>query len=85
MLVEAGALSDGQLREAAELLGHLNETWFGYRSGDPGRALPGEPRAEFDPGQRTLRQRVEAKAVIVSLDGQTRLRIEASSVAQQEP
>jgi len=63
VLVEAGALSDGQLREAAELLGHLNETWFGYRSGDPGRALPGEPRAEFDPGQRTLRQRVEAKAV----------------------
>jgi arsenite methyltransferase len=32
VLVDAGALSGSQLREAAELLGHLNEAWFGYRS-----------------------------------------------------
>jgi len=44
VLLEAGALSDRQLRKAAEVLGHLNETWFGYSSGDPGCALPGEPR-----------------------------------------
>ncbi len=63
VLVDAGALNDRQLREAAELLGHLNEAWFGYRSGDPARALPDEPRPGFDPAQTTLRQRVHAKAV----------------------
>ena len=63
VLVDAGALSDRQLREAAELLGHLNEAWFGYRSGDPERAMPGEPRSGFNPTQTTLRQRVGAKAI----------------------
>jgi hypothetical protein len=62
LLLDAGALSDRQLREAADLLGHLNEASLGYRSGDPGRALPGEPRAQFDPACTTLRQRLEAKA-----------------------
>ena len=62
VLVDAGALSGSQLREAAELLGHLNEAWFGYRSGDRLRALPGEPRAGFDPAQTTLGDRLEAKA-----------------------
>jgi hypothetical protein len=62
VLLEAGALSDGQLREAAELLGHLNEASFGYRSGDPGRPFPGEPRPQFDPVCTTLRDRLEAKA-----------------------
>ena len=61
-LVDGGALSGSQLREAAELLGHLNEAWFGYRSGDPLRALPDEPRSGFDPGQTTLGDRLEAKA-----------------------
>ena len=60
--VDAGALSGSQLREAAELLGHLNEAWFGYRSGDPLRALPGEPRSGFDPGQTSLGDRLDAKA-----------------------
>ena len=41
VLLDAGALSDAQLREAAELLAHLNEASFGYRSGDPGRAVAG--------------------------------------------
>ena len=62
VLLEAGALSDAQLREAAVLLAHLNETWFGYRSGDPGRALEGEPRAGFDPAQTTLGDRLAVKA-----------------------
>ena len=62
VLLDAGALSDAQLREAAGLLAHLNEAWFGYRSGDPGRASPGEPRAGFDPAQTTLRERVAATA-----------------------
>jgi len=60
--VDGGALSGAQLRAAAELLGHLNEAWFGYRSGDSLRALPGEPRERFDPGQTTLGDRLDAKA-----------------------
>lgn len=63
VLVDAGALNDSQLRQAAELLGHLNEAWFGYRSGNPERAFPGEPRPGFDPAQTTVRQRVGTKAV----------------------
>jgi hypothetical protein len=62
VLLDAGALSDAQLREAAELLGHLNEAWFGYRSGDPDRRSPGEPRPGFDPVQTTLGKRLETKA-----------------------
>ena len=62
VLLDAGALSDAQLREAAGLLGDLNEAWFGYRSGDPQRPTSGEPRAGFDPAQTTLSQRVAAKA-----------------------
>lgn len=62
MLLDAGALSDAQLRGAAELLAHLNEASFGYRSGDLGRPLPGEPRPQFDPVCTTLRERLEAKA-----------------------
>jgi transposase InsO family protein len=63
VLLDAGALSAGQMRVAAELLGHLNEASFGYRSGDPGRPAPGEPRERFDPERTTLRDRLEAKAV----------------------
>jgi putative transposase len=62
VLLDAGVLSDAQLREAAEMLAHLNEASFGYRSGDPGRPSPGEPRPGFDPACTTLRQRLEAKA-----------------------
>jgi hypothetical protein len=36
-LADAGTLSAAQVRDAAELLAHLNEASFGYRSGDPGR------------------------------------------------
>jgi SAM-dependent methyltransferase len=62
VLLDAGALCDGQLREAAELLAHLNEASFGYRSGDPGRPAPGEPRERFDPDRTTLGDRLAAKA-----------------------
>jgi hypothetical protein len=62
VLLDAGALSGDQLREAAELLAHLNEASFGYCSGDPARPSLGEPRPQFDPACTTLRQRLEAKA-----------------------
>jgi transposase InsO family protein len=63
VLLDAGALTDDQLREAGALLAHLNEASFGYRSGDRGRPAPGEPRPRFDPDRTTLRDRLEAKAV----------------------
>ncbi|MGB0092439.1 MAG: Mu transposase C-terminal domain-containing protein [Solirubrobacteraceae bacterium] len=62
LLLDAGALSDVQLREAAGLLADLNEVWFGYRSGDPGRPCAGEPRVGFDPALTTLGDRLELKA-----------------------
>ena len=61
-LLDAGALSDRQMREAADLLAHLNEVSCGYRSGDQGRPSPGEPRAAFDPRCTTLQHRLEVKA-----------------------
>ena len=69
--LDAGALSEAQLREAAELLGHLNEASFGYRSGDQGRPSPGEPRPGFDPERTTLRQRLEAKATELGCSAET--------------
>jgi hypothetical protein len=57
VLLDAGALSDEQLRAAAELLAHLNEASFGYRSGirvAPTRAnpasasIPAEQRSAID-------------------------------------
>lgn len=71
VLLDAGALSHGQLREAAELLAHLNEASFGYRSGDPGRRLPGEPRPQFDPACTTLRDRLAAKAAELGCSART--------------
>jgi len=70
-LLDAGALSAAQLRDAAELLAHLNEASFGYRSGDPGRPSPGEPRAGYDPDRATLRERLVAKAAELGCSPET--------------
>jgi transposase InsO family protein len=40
---------------------HLMEAETGFRSGDPLRAGPGEPRPGFDPARTTVTQRREAK------------------------
>jgi transposase InsO family protein len=82
VLLDAGALSDGQLRDAAELLAHLNEASFGYRSGDPGRPAPGEPRERFDPDRTTLRDRLEAKATELGCSVET-LRRRRRSLARR--
>lgn len=51
------------LKDAAlERLDHLHEAVTGFRSGSPGRAEPGEPRAEYDPARTTEETRFEAKA-----------------------
>jgi hypothetical protein len=50
-------------RELAGLrMAHLLEVETGYRSGDPARAAPGEPKPEYDPARATLTQRRQAKA-----------------------
>ncbi|MEU5439862.1 transposase [Streptomyces griseofuscus] len=40
---------------------HLREVDSGFRSGDPMKALPGEPKAQYDPDSTTLTQRRHAK------------------------
>jgi hypothetical protein len=70
-LLDAGALSAAQVRDAAELLAHLNEASFGYRSGDPGRPCPGEPSAGYDPDRTTLRDRLAAKAAELGCSPET--------------
>jgi hypothetical protein len=49
-------------RELAYLrLAHLLEAGTGFRSGDPSRPGPGEPKPEYDPARTTLTQRRHAK------------------------
>jgi len=45
---------------------HLMEVNCGFRSGDPLRPEPGEPRPEFDPDHTTLTERRAAKALELS-------------------
>lgn len=42
---------------------HLMEVNCGFRSGDPFRPRPGEPRPEYDPDRTTLTERRRAKAM----------------------
>jgi transposase InsO family protein len=55
-------LTDAQQAVLALRYAHLMEAETGFRSGDPLRALPGEPRPGYDPDTTTLTQRREAKA-----------------------
>ncbi len=50
-------LTDHQRELAAMRYAHLLEAETGYRSGDPVRALPGEPRPGYDPAVTTLTSR----------------------------
>ncbi|MFI7643411.1 hypothetical protein ACIBVN_55515, partial [Nonomuraea sp. NPDC049400] len=66
-VVDAGALldalSDDKATALRDLEAHLNEMWKGYRSGDPERAQPGEPRPPYNPALvPNLTDRLEAKA-----------------------
>jgi hypothetical protein len=63
-------------RELAHLrLAHVLEAGTGFRSGDPSRPGPGEPKPEYDPATTTLTRRRHAKAAeLRALDaGQARL------------
>ncbi|MFC9810510.1 transposase [Streptomyces virginiae] len=55
-------LSPAQQEIVMRRLGHVREVETGYRSGDPLRPLPGEPRRQYDPELTTLTQRRKAKA-----------------------
>ncbi len=73
--VDRGALLDGLAEDKAasvrDLEAHLNEIRTGYRSGDPERAEPGEPRPAYDPRLNPrVSDRVKAKAAELGM-GQT--------------
>jgi hypothetical protein len=55
-------LTEDQQRWARLRFAHVQEAETGYRSGDPLWALPGEPRAAYDPARTTARVRRLAKA-----------------------
>ncbi len=54
---------------------HLLEVETGFRSGDPRRAQPGEPRAGYDPQQTTLGQRRRAKVAELKAMGSAEARL----------
>lgn len=60
-------LSDFRRALVALRVEHVLEVEYGYRAGDRSRALPGEPRPEYDPDSTTLAERRESKAA--ELDG----------------
>jgi putative transposase len=58
--------------ELADLAAHLREVETGYRSGDPARRGPGEPRAGYDPAVvPLLADRVAAKAAELGVGAAT--------------
>jgi putative transposase len=65
-----GSLAGEQLDQAAEQAGHVREVLTGYRSGDPDRARPGEPRPGYRPG-RPLKARYRAKADELGITSRT--------------
>jgi hypothetical protein len=54
-------LTDPELAAVCDRAGHVREVLSGYRSGSPEDALPGEPRAPYQPGT-PLMDRYRAKA-----------------------
>nr|WP_202445155.1 DDE-type integrase/transposase/recombinase [Streptomyces sp. SID4941] len=57
----AGDLKEGRLELTELRLAHLLEVATGFRSGDPLRPGPGEPKPEYDPATTTLTGRRLAK------------------------
>ncbi|MGW7251630.1 hypothetical protein [Streptomyces decoyicus] len=55
-------LTDDQMERAPLRAAHVLEVETGFREGHPARALPGEPRPDYDPDSTTLTQRRYAKA-----------------------
>lgn len=68
-------LTAEQLERTRMRLAHLLEVETGFRSGDAGQALPGEPRACYDPATSTLRQRRRAKVAELRALGREEARL----------
>ena len=56
------ALPSRDLKRAQRLEAHMLEALTGYRSSNPGRARPGEPKPRYDPERQTQTARLRAKA-----------------------
>jgi len=59
---ELGDLEPGVREEAEERRVHLNEAITGYPSGKPGEPAGFSPRAEYDPSETMMTQRMATKA-----------------------
>jgi hypothetical protein len=68
-------LTPHQQEMARVRFAHVQETETGYRSGDPLRALAGEPRAAYDPQVTTLEQRRRAKVAEIGALGPDQARL----------
>jgi len=65
------------LERAEELMAHVQEVETGFRSGDPARRLPDEPRPDYDP-DRSVKERVRAKAAELRCSERTVERLRAA-------
>jgi len=65
------ALPAAVKRAASKRLAHLLEARTGYRSGDPGDPLPGEPHEDYDPDLHGLTERMRAKATEIGVHADT--------------
>nr|BEK65013.1 helix-turn-helix domain-containing protein [Kitasatospora purpeofusca] len=63
-------LSDAENDALTERFQHVQEVRFGYKSGSPALALPGEPRPDYGPGTPLMR-RYAAKAAELGVDPAT--------------
>lgn len=79
------AFATGAVDAAERRVGHLREVDTGYRSGTAGRALPHEPRPEYDPARTTITQRVETKAAELAGTDLAMSRATSSSSAAGSP
>ena len=60
--LQLDGVADDARESALELVAHMREIETGYRSCNSAEALPGEPKAQFDPATTDLSSRVDAKA-----------------------
>jgi hypothetical protein len=77
-------LTEQQQERLRLRVAHLLEAETGFRSGDPLRPAPGEPRAAYDPATTTLGARRQAKvAELGALDGEAARLLGLERVSQR--
>ncbi|MFF4754169.1 TnsA-like heteromeric transposase endonuclease subunit [Streptomyces sp. NPDC002514] len=81
--VTLALLEDSELGTIRERAAHLNEVLYGYRSGTPELAGPGEPRPEYTPGTPKM-DRYRAKAEELGVGVRTLRRWIAAFEAERE-